>query len=146
MMAKFRKLFILAMLVLVCSITLFAGCSRGGTPDVPANLKMNSSGVLAWTAVEGVDYEVSLDGVDYFSVEKNSVDLLSVVESTETNKIYVRGKSGKNTSESAIYELSVVQLAAPSKAEISVDSTTHEEMFVWNEVEKANKYYISING
>ena len=144
-MKNFRKLFLFAVSAAVFSMALLM-CSCGKTVSAPENLKANSSGVLSWTAADGVEYEVSVNGSDYVSAENNSVNLLEFVKSAEVNKIYVRAKQGKKSSEPAVYELSVVQLAAPRKAEISADPVTHENTFVWNDVPNANRYYYSING
>ena len=144
-MKNLKKIVITSVTFVLFAVVFFL-CSCGETPAVPDKLKMNNNGVLTWTAAENVEYEISFDDIEYVSVEKNSVDLLMVVKSAETNKIYVRAKIGKNKSEPAVYEFKVVQLAAPNRAEISVDPVTHEEQFVWNEVENANRYYFSVNG
>ena len=131
--------------LMVCCLAIFAG-SCGEKLASPENLKLSSSGELKWTAGADMKYEVSVDGSTYVEVEKNSADLLELVKSTEVNKIYVRAKQGKKTSEASVFEIVVVQLATPEKPEIAANPETNESQFVWSKVDKGNKYYYSVNG
>ena len=139
---------ILKRLLLGCLMVLFAlgmvAC-KDAKPVTPEGLKLKNT-ELTWSEVEGLTYEVSVDGTTYVATEDNSVDLLDIVTSETVTTIYVRAKSGKSKSEPATYDIVVVRLAKPEKPTISNNEETHELQFVWEEVENADKYYYSVNG
>ena len=139
---------ILKRLLLACLMVLFAlgmvAC-KDAKPVTPEGLKLKNT-ELTWSEVEGLTYEVSVDGTTYVATEDNSVDLLDIVTSESVTTIYVRAKSGKSKSEPATYDIVVVRLAKPEKPTISNNEETHELQFVWEEVENADKYYYSVNG
>ena len=142
-MNKKTKLFI----ALFAMTTIFAGlatscrpANKDSSPDSsivlpkPAdyNFKLNKSTCrLSWDGEDNAMYEVSEDGVNWIQVDSNRVNLLEVVTTTATTKIYVRAYAGDVKGESAEYPITVQALGIPQKPVYYYDETTHERGFTW---------------
>ena len=129
-----------------CAIGIAACKTQVKSVATPTQLELKSSGRLTWKAVDGATgYEVSVNGIDYTSVEEEEFDVFSLIKDESVSKLYVRAKDEAGTSQAAELDVTVEQLAAPEKPEVVEDEETHAKQFNWAEVENANRYGVKVN-
>lgn len=142
-MKKLRWVLIAILAAVMMSVALVA-CAPASSLKAPEDFKLRD-GVLSWAKVDGADgYEVSVDGTAYTSVEEEEADLLELVTSTATTKIYVRALANGKAGKASEYDIVVVQLAAPEKPVVSEDPETHATRISWTAGENVNKYLVTI--
>ena len=109
------------------------------------NFKLNKSTCrLSWDSEDNATYEVSEDGVNWTQVKSDRINLLDVVTTTATTKIYVRAYAGDVKGESAEFPITVQALGIPEKATYYYDETTYERGFTWEQVQGANQYQVKV--
>ena len=109
------------------------------------NFKLNKSTCrLSWDGEDGAMYEVSEDGTNWIKVESDRVNLLDVVTTTATTKIFVRWYVGDVKGEIAEFPITVQTLGVPKKATYYFNEETVERGFTWEKVEGANQYQVKV--
>ncbi len=150
-MKKFKitlQKFLVVVCVLLAGLAMFCGCNSGNNAKLatPTELTLDKKGVLSWTATEGTSYEISVDNQTWKAVEDgNEANLLDIVTSTATTKVYVRATQGSKKGEAAEFALTVEKLPTPEKPEKVVDEETHSMRIEWAKVSDADKYEVKVN-
>mgnify|MGYP004683462603 FL=1 len=162
-----KKIFLLltTFIMVLCCMS-FVGCvnssgngchndsTNGNTPTETKTLTLSfKNGVISWTAdSSATGYEFSLDGTDYKTegIEEKgssvSLDVSSYLTEPKKYTVNVRAVYTGKKGDVASKEINVAKLATPNKPTISLDDETHYYSIVWEEVENAYRYGVSVNG
>ncbi len=121
--------------------------SKTSTLGIVTDLKFASSaGQVEWSSVTGAtEYEYTVDNKLFAKTSETSLNIFDVVKDVSVTELKVRAVNGDKVGDFSSLSFTTKKLATPNKGKLAVDEKTHENIIVWDAVEEASSYLVSVN-